>query len=516
MTKLVNPFSLARAASMVNFRLLFFGLFVPTALVFAYLVWGPVVAAGIVTVFMLLFTLDFGTQRSKWKANLLEFDRLPQQPEIIARLDSLLRKNAKTGQSCVIVMTECDHFEKMKEQFDSDTIDQVLREISARIVGCFRENDFAAFMEGSRFAVVLSNTRNLDVETIVQLAQRLQNVMSKPIAIDGENILATCSVGYSQSAALENPDAEEMIRTAKIALSEAQRHAPGTVRGYSAAMKNRVQQRQTLAGQVQKAVRNKEFCAFFQPQISTKTGEISGFEALARWKHPQRGVIPPVEFLPALSQVGSLGSLGSLMLDEGLRALQAWEAEGYLIPRIGINFSMDELDNPQLFSRVASALDKHQIAPDRLCVEVLETVIATQSQSNTVLQNLALLTEHGCRIDLDDFGTGFASLTSIRQFSIDRLKIDRSFVTDVDRDPEQQKMISAILTMAERLGLDTLAEGVENDAELAMLKGFGCRHVQGYGIARPMPLEDTFDWIRGYNDQPIATTQASTQPKSRA
>ncbi|MFC3118996.1 EAL domain-containing protein [Jhaorihella thermophila] len=164
------------------------------------------------------------------------------------------------------------------------------------------------------------------------------------------------------------------------------------------------------------------------------------------------------------------------------------------VPRIGVNFSTDELRDPDLVERVRWELDRFELMPDRLTIEILETVVA-DDPDDTVLHNLTKLSAMGCGIDLDDFGTGQASISAIRRFSVSRIKIDRSFVTRADSDPDQQKMVGAILGLAERLDLDTLAEGVETVGEHALLAQLGCGHVQGHGIGRPMPFEETLDWM---------------------
>jgi EAL domain-containing protein (putative c-di-GMP-specific phosphodiesterase class I) len=260
-------------------------------------------------------------------------------------------------------------------------------------------------------------------------------------------------------------------------------------------MRARVANRSILAAEVAAAFERGEITAYFQPQVSTRSGEVTGFEALARWHHPVRGMIPPVEFLPALAQAGRMDRLGEAMVREALAALRHWDGLGLRIPRVGVNFSNAELADPSLVERIGWELDRNDLTPDRLVIEVLENVVANRAE-DVVMRNLAGLARLGCCLDLDDFGTGHASITSIRRFSIERIKIDRSFVTRIDDDPEQQKMVSAILTMAERLGLDTLAEGVETAAERAMLAKLGCGHVQGFAIARPMPLSETADWLR--------------------
>ena len=185
------------------------------------------------------------------------------------------------------------------------------------------------------------------------------------------------------------------------------------------------------------------------------------------------------------------------MLTRSLSALRSWDDAGLDIPCVGVNFSSDELRNPKLIDKVKWELDRYDLAPHRLSVEVLETVVAA-SPEDVVSRNVNGLAKLGCRIDLDDFGTGHASISSIRRFAVQRIKIDRSFVMKVDRDPEQQRMVAAILTMAERLGLETLAEGVETPGEHAMLAQLGCGHVQGFGLGRPMAFEATEPWVRDH------------------
>jgi len=209
-------------------------------------------------------------------------------------------------------------------------------------------------------------------------------------------------------------------------------------------------------------------------------------------------LIPPAEFLPDLQRGNMLERLGEVILYNALSAVRSWAAAGFDVPKVGVNFTSEELRNPKLLEKLEWELDRFNLAADRLAIEVLETVVAL-SPEDIIARNINGLAKMGCSSDLDDFGTGHASISSIRRFAVERIKIDRSFVMKVDRDADQQKMVSAILSMAERLGLDTLAEGVETAGEHAMLAQLGCRHVQGFGIGRPMPFEHTMDWIRTHN-----------------
>ena len=263
-------------------------------------------------------------------------------------------------------------------------------------------------------------------------------------------------------------------------------------------MRRDTESRAELREEVVQALDSGQIQPWFQPQISTDTGQITGFEALARWNHPVRGMIPPLDFLPAIEETGLLERLAEVMMYHSFAALKAWDGSGTEVPQIGVNFAGGELANPRLIDKITWELDRFELTPDRLAVEVLETVVAS-APDDMITRNINALGKLGCRIDLDDFGTGHASIASIRRFSVSRIKIDRSFVMKSDRDPDQQRMISAILTMAERLGVETLAEGVETVGEHVLLAQLGCDHVQGFGIARPMPFEQTLDWIARHN-----------------
>ena len=284
------------------------------------------------------------------------------------------------------------------------------------------------------------------------------------------------------------------------ALTDAQRTGPSGIRAYSAEIRRKTEARHDLRNAAAAALENGQVQPWFQPQISTDTGKVSGFEVLARWNHPVYGLIAPDDFLPVMEHAGLLERLGQVMLYHALTALKAWDNAGADVPCIGVNFATDELRNPALVDKIRWELDRFDLAPDRLCVEILESVV-TDNPDETVTRNIAGLGALGCRIDLDDFGTGHASVASIRRFAVSRIKIDRSFVMKADRDPEQQRLVGAILTMAERLGIETLAEGVETVGEHALLAQLGCDHVQGFGIGRPMPFDQTLDWIAAHESK---------------
>tara|TARA_B110000908_G_scaffold151890_1_gene187046 strand:+ start:5460 stop:6521 length:1062 start_codon:yes stop_codon:yes gene_type:complete len=337
----------------------------------------------------------------------------------------------------------------------------------------------------------------MDLEVCIQMAGRIQTMIEEPISIDGVSVYVTATIGFCLSSRAPGANSKDWAQASSIALREAQKRGPASIRAFTDEMRRVAQVRTELREEVSTALENGQIIPWYQPQISTDTGRVTGFESLARRLHPERGMIAPADFLPAIEQAGLLERLAEVMIYHSFTALKAWDASGVKVPQVGVNFSGSELNNPRLIEKISWELDRFNLSPARLAVEVLETLIAGAPDDQVTL-NINGLVDLGCHVDLDDFGTGHASISSIRRFKIDRLKIDRSFVMKADRDPEQQRMVSAILTMAERLNLETLAEGVETVGEHALLAQLGCDHVQGFGIAKTMPFNETLDWIHAH------------------
>lgn len=277
-------------------------------------------------------------------------------------------------------------------------------------------------------------------------------------------------------------DAEEMIRRAEMAARLAELSGPGEIRGWTPDMRADLDRRAATADAVARALAAGEIRPWFQPQVSTDTGDITGVEALARWESAERGVVPPNEFLPVIAGEGLCPELTGAILSGALDALALWDEEGLDIPRVFINLSRDDLLDPGLATTIARALRRRGIAPDRLGVEILETV-GSSAPGGPITANLEALRDIGCFIDLDDFGTGNTSISTLRRLPVQRLKIDRSYVSRIDTDRDQQGMVSAILTMAEQLDLDVLAEGVETPGEHAMVAQLGCAMSRGSASA---------------------------------
>lgn len=416
---------------------------------------------------------------------------LPLRDQLLGRIEGFLRRPdvGETG----ILLLEIDGFKALEESHPRPVIEAVLAETARRLRETLRGEDMVARLDGPAFGIALAPTYSLRLGSLLRLSARLQANLAREMEVDGGRFRMTASIGFARSDMPGTTDAETMVQSATTAMIEALRNGPGAVRSYSEAMQRRIQSRKNLSDDIPAAFDRGEIFAHFQPQIATETGAVTGFETLARWRHPERGMIPPADFLPALRHAGMMADLGQRMMRDALVALRQWRAMGHDVARVGVNLSAEELRDSTLVDRIAGLLAETGTAPGDLVIEVLETVAALPD--DPIIDTLARLAKLGCGLDLDDFGTGHASITNIRRFSIGRLKIDRSFVRGLDADPEQRGMVEAILTMARRLGLDTVAEGVETMGELATLRAIGAGHAQGFLIGRPMSARDTADWL---------------------
>jgi diguanylate cyclase len=412
------------------------------------------------------------------------------------QLGVILQNAGRSGESETtgVLMIALDDLDDLETRFGTTALTEVQERVADRLASALRGPDLIARVRPGCFAILLTPVRRLDLETMVQVAARLQASVAPPISLDATRIYVTASAGFCLSARAPQQTVRAVMDAALAAMADALRCGPGAIRAYSPEIAARRKQTDDLRSGLEAAFDDGQIKPFFQPQISTDTGVLTGLEALARWHHPERGILPPADFLPAIADAGLSSRLCDTMLAGAMGALRKWDQAGIRIPRVAVNFSAAELRDPRLADRIRWELDRFDLRPDRLCVEILETVVA-DSATDLIVRNLSALAKLGCQLDLDDFGTGQAAIGSIRRFGVSRLKIDRSFITHVNDDREQQRTVAAILSLAEQLGLDTLAEGVETQEEHAMLAQLGCKHVQGYVIARPMPFEDVAAWI---------------------
>lgn len=424
----------------------------------------------------------------------VDFRGLGGGKDMVAFLEPILEDMPFSNRTSACFVISFDDPSRQFEQHGALVRDRIVFLTAERLGACLRPGDLVVRLEDGSLAIGLSPVRRLDLEAVIQLASRLRAAALVPVSVDDLTLHPSVSVGFCLAEKAPAAKGECLLDAARTAADEALFHGPGAIRGYSPDMARRRTDRAVLRQGLERALDEGQIRPWFQPQICTDTGAISGFEALARWHHPARGIIPPADFLPVIEDAALSERLGEVILYGALSAMTRWDKAGFKIPRISINLSASELRVPGLAEKLCWEMDRFGLDRSRLTIEVLETVTAT-SEDDLAISNLGAIARMGFGIDLDDFGTGQASIANIRRFSIRRIKIDRTFVTRVDLDPDQKKVVAGIVMLCEQLGLETVAEGVETPGERSALAQLGCTHLQGFGIARPMAAEETFGWI---------------------
>jgi len=414
-------------------------------------------------------------------------------------LAMLGRISAMPGLESACFVLRIDDWDRLERRLGAETARDLRDECHGRLHAALRGDDLVASLGPATFGVVLHPIAAARLRIRDAIADRLRACLAEPIAVGATSVRLTACIGH---AALRNsgpsredaPTADAVLDGAVQALEEARVAGPGSVRSFVPGSPGRQRSQSRLSGEVAGALASGAILPWFQPQLDMRTGRVAGFEALARWQHPALGVMTPGQFLPAVEDAGRMEDLGTRIRQQALDALKAWDRRGHRDLTLSVNACGSELRSPGYAEQVAWDLDAADIASERLIVEVLESV-AADARDDTVLATLAALRSQGIGLDLDDFGVGQASLLSIRRFGVRRIKIDRSFVIGIDRDAEQQAMVGGIVSLGRKMGLDALAEGVETPEEQATLVDLGCAYVQGFGLARPMALSDTFAWL---------------------
>lgn len=454
-----------------------------------------VVAAVLIPTLLYAFSADFSAARARQTDGVTG---LPLRRAVMDTLDQTLESKRKTGRTTACLMVEIDNLSAISAGFGPEVADGLVKIVGRRLTDILREHDTVARMGKARFAIALAPVRTADLESMIQLASRIQGALVEPYSVDATKVYASACIGFCTPNRAPAQSGAAFLDAAEAALLDALHNGPGSIRAFSADTALRPLALSVDPDDVANALDNGQIVPWFQPQVSTDTGEVTGLEALARWEHPDRGVIPPGKFLPVLDELGLMDRLGEVIRFHALGALRKWDDAGLHLPSVSVNFTSTELANPKLVDKLRWELDRFDLTADRLDIEILENVIAA-SENDIIPRNIRALQKMGCRIDLDDYGTGHASIANIRRFAVNRIKIDRTYVTRCDLDRSQQDMLAAILTMAERLDLETLAEGVETLGEHAMLAQLGCGFVQGFSISRPLPEVKLKDWIDAHN-----------------
>jgi len=405
---------------------------------------------------------------------------LPNRVLFSQRLHEALKLSKLSNRLTATLCLDLDNFKSVNDALGHQIGDELLRGIAKRLRFVLREEDTLARVGGDEFAIVLPNLPYL--EKAHQIAQRLIEAVKPPINIEGHSLTVGLSVGISMATGSEDTP-EHLMRCADMALYEAKRNGRNRYEVFRVEMDEAARKRRDIELDLRDAITGKQLRLYYQPITDSAHNEIIGYEALMRWNHPVNGLIMPLDFIHIAEETGLIHSIGAFALHEACHEAASWVGE----QTIAVNLSPVQFKNSALLSVIESALTESGLAPHRLEVEITESVLLDNNHSNvTTLEKLKAL---GVRIALDDFGTGYSSLSYLRSFPFDKIKIDKSFISDMHDSREALAIIRAITGMSRSLDIQTTAEGVETDEQFRRLKEEGCSLFQGYYFGRPQPSE---------------------------
>jgi diguanylate cyclase (GGDEF)-like protein len=376
---------------------------------------------------------------------------------------------------------DLDQFKAVNDTFGHPAGDKLLKIVAGRLRGLVRETDTIARTGGDEFVIV--QVPVADSSEATSLAQRIIAAMSEPFDLDGHQAVIGASVGIATGRA-DGLSRDKMLRNADLALYRAKGDGRGTFRFFEPAMDLQMQTRRVMEQELRRALASGEFELYYQPVVDLASNEIMGFEALIRWNHPKHGVVAPAAFIPLAEEIGFIIPIGEWVIRQACATAARWPGD----LRVAVNISAAQFRNSGLLQVIVSALAASGLAPTRLEIEITETVLLQNRE--TTLAVLHKLRALGIRIAMDDFGTGYSSLTYLQSFPFDKIKIDRSFVKDIDRNTGSLNIVRAVAALANGMGMTATAEGVETHQQLERIVAAGCSEMQGYLFSQPLPAAE--------------------------
>jgi diguanylate cyclase (GGDEF)-like protein len=418
---------------------------------------------------------------------------LPNRTLFVDRLDHALAQCERRRSSVAVLFLDVDRFKLVNDSMGHSVGDELLRAFAIRLTGSLRPGDTVARFGGDEFAIICDDLDGMD--DAANVAERTAVELSHPFMLGGTPHFVSASIGIAVANGSHRA-AETMIREADAAMYRAKEIGRGGYEVYDEVMHARATRRLRLENQLQQALEEDELRLHYQPIVSLDTRGLVGVEALLRWEHPERGLVPPSEFVPIAEESGAIVPIGGWVLRRACEQAAAWQRmRPDAPPFISVNLSLRQIEAAGLHDEVRDALAASGLRPERLHLEITESVL--MDDPDTAIDTLRKLKDIGIHLVLDDFGAGYSSLAYVKRFPIDTLKIDRGLVADMDADAHGPAIVDAALTMARGLGLQVVAEGIETEAHVAALRELGCPLGQGYHFARPLPPEDVSRLLGG-------------------
>ncbi len=410
---------------------------------------------------------------------------LPNRLLLGARLEHSIQYAERENISGAVLLLDLDDFKKINDSLGHTIGDEVLKIVASRLLGCIRNIDTVAHISGDEFAVVYQSINNLD--DAVAKAQQILHILEQPFILNGDELFISASIGIVEFDG-RSSGMEELLQKADATMYGAKTKGKNCYNLYSTNTTESALEQVRMESSLRRALERDELVVHYQPQISLSSGKIIAAEALMRWQHPEQGLIPPDSFIPLSEETGLIIPMGEWIMRQACKQLVAWRKQGIEIQRIAVNLSGRQLQLQTLPQIVNAILTETDCPADALELEITEGFIMRHpEESITMLRNIQQL---GVELSVDDFGTGHSSLNYLKRLPINRLKIDRSFVWDIDKDPNGEILTRAIIAMGHGLGLQITAEGIETEAQHSFLQELSCNEAQGYMFSKPLPADE--------------------------
>jgi len=408
---------------------------------------------------------------------------LPNRALLRDRVDQGLAQAQRENESLALLFVDLDHFKTINDSLGHAVGDLLLGEVAVRLNVAIRDMDTVGRLGGDEFLIMLPGA---DAEAAAHVAQKLLDAVSRPFRIADRDLAVTPSIGIAMYPR-DGTSFDDLLKTADTAMYKAKAEGRNLFRFFTPAMNQAVLQRLTLESSLRRAIEAGEFVLFYQPQYDIRSGALVGAEALIRWKEPTLGFVSPGQFIPVAEETGLIEPIGTWVLDEACRQVRAWQDAGLRLPRVSVNVSARQFSAKGMVDTVERVLARYALPGEALEVELTESLLAGDMEHT--LGVLRALRGRNVHAAVDDFGTGYSSLSYLKRFPINRLKIDQSFVRDIEQDADDKAIATAVVTLGHSLGMAVIAEGVETATQLEILRQMGCDEVQGYHLGRPMPAD---------------------------
>jgi diguanylate cyclase (GGDEF)-like protein len=421
---------------------------------------------------------------------------LPNRILFKDRLKNAISKARRSEAIIAVCFVDLDNFKVINDSLGHHIGDKVLKQVTTRLLNSMRMHDTIARWGGDEFIIIMEDLQK--AENASRLAQKILAVLSEPCEIDGHKLYVTCSIGISIYPKDSN-NVDNLIKYADSAMYKAKDEGKNNFKYYSDDMTKRAFERVVMESSIRAAINKKEFVVYYQPQIDAKNNILIGMEALVRWNHPSLGLVAPDKFLPLAEETSSIIEIDKLVMEMAMEQFKKWKDMGLNPGVLSLNLAVKHLEEDSYIDKLKQSMKKHSIDVRYLVLELTESDIMKKPESS--IEKLQEINSLGINIAIDDFGTGYSSLAYLKRLPMDELKIDKSFIDDLDDEAETKAIVKAIIAMANTLDLALVAEGVEEEYQKEFLLENGCYNIQGYLYAKPMMADDMTKFIKGMDSE---------------